>query len=250
MGSGRLRVSLSAVALCLTACSTGNAAEAGDPPTGLAPPDAIARVLGSLGDTTVRGAEMVTGHDEPLCTSPCLRVSVDTDADHGVKEAWLGELVVGAVGELIRTDETNLGTVIAGEIATTDSNGHVHTAPIAEGGSPVGRQFHSPRDSALRQRVATVAAKHGLGVESVEVLHPLDSALAVTLTVPPGGVPWTIDQLANELMGSPVDMEGLFVELDSPTGKPLIRIARRERFTGGGGWFAPGQDDRFGFNHG
>jgi hypothetical protein len=249
MGRGRLWVSLSMVALCLTACGTGNAAEPGDPPTGLAPQDAIERVLASLGDPTVRGAEVVTDPNEPSCTSPCLRVSLDNEADHGVKEAWLAHLVVGAVGELIRTDETNLDMVIAGEITSRDSNGHVHTDLLA-GSGPVGRRFHSPSDSALSERVASVAAKYGLGVKSVEVLHPLDSALAVTLTAPPGDVRWTIDQLADELLGSPVDVEGLFVQLDSPTGEPLFRIAFRERTRGGVGWFAPGQENRFGFNHG
>lgn len=249
MGRGRLWVSLSVVGLCLTACGNGAAAEARNPLPGPAPQDAVAQVLASLGDPSVRGAEVVSDPNEPSCTSPCLRVSLDNDADHGVKEAWLAHLVVGAVAELIRTDQTNLGMVLAGEITTRGSNGRVHTA-LLSGSGPVGQRFNSPSDSALRERVAGVAAKYGLGVESVELLHPLDSALAVTLTVPPGDVSWTINQLTDELLGSPADVEGLFVQLESPTGQPLIRIAYRERTRGGGGWFAPGQDDRFGFNHG
>jgi hypothetical protein len=119
------------------------------------------------------------------------------------------------------------------------------------GDGRVGQEFDSPPDDDLRQRVATIADGYGLGVGSVEILHPLDSALAVTFTVPPGDVAWTIDGLSQELEGSPPDVEGVFVELDSPTGRPLARFAYRERLHGGGGWFAAGQAARFGFvNHG
>lgn len=85
---------------------------------------------------------------------------------------------------------------------------------------------------------------------SVEVLHPLDSALAVTFTVPPGDVSWTMSQLTNDLMATPPDIEGLYIELDSPIGDPLLRSAVRERIKGGGGWSASGQDERFGVEHG
>jgi hypothetical protein len=87
-------------------------------------------------------------------------------------------------------------------------------------------------------------------VDAVEVLHPLDSALAVTFTVPPGAVSWTLFQLTRELLGPHTDVEGLSIQLNAPSGRPLLSAAYGERATGGGGWFAPGQDQRFGFQHG
>ena len=60
-----------------------------------------------------------------------------------------------------------------------------------------------------------------------EVLHPLDSALAATLTVPPGAVSWTLYQLTHDLLGSPVDLEGLSLQLNSPSGRQLL-LSRTE----------------------
>jgi hypothetical protein len=237
-------------ALCLAACGSGNTAEANDTPTVLAPDDAVARVLASLGDPMVRDADVIADPSDNPGGLPWVRVRLDSNAGDGVREVWLGELVEGAVGELIRTNESTLGEVIGGEIVDQTPNGHVLATPLGMGYSPVGQRFNSPSDADLRERVTIVADRYGLGVTSVEVLHPLDGALAVTFTVPPGDVSWRIDQLRSDLVGSPVDVEGLFIELDSPTGQPLLRGSGSERVKGGGLWFAPGQDERFGALHG
>ncbi len=250
MGRGRLCASLSIVALGLTACASGTAGGANDPHRSMTPDAAVARVVASLGDPMVQRADVVAHPNPTHCNSPCIRVRLDSDEVRGVREVWLGELVLGAVGESIRTDQKNLAAGVAGQIVERTPNGHVHTIQL-DGDGRVGQHFDSPSDEDLRQRAATIADRYGLGVGSVEILHPLDSALAVTFTVPPGDVPWTIDELSQELDGSPTDVEGVFVELDSPTGRPLVRSAYRERLDGGGGWFASGQADRFGFvNHG
>jgi hypothetical protein len=216
----------------------------------MTPDAAVARVVASLGDPMVQGADVVAHPNPTNCNSPCIRVRLDSDKGRGVREVWLGELVLGAVGELIRTDQKNLAAVVAGRIVDRSPNGHVHTIQL-DGDGRVGQHFDSPSDDELRQRAATIADRYGLGVRSFEILHPLDSALAVTLTVPPGDVPWTIDGLSQQLEGSPTDVEGVYVELDSPTGRPLVSSEYHARLKGGGGWFAAGQADRFGFvNHG
>jgi len=184
------------------------------------------------------------------CGSPCLRVRIDNNDDHLVREVWLGQLTEGAVGELVRTDQKTLAEVLGAEIVTPKRNGHLHTTQLGMGYSPLGHRFNSPSDADLRERAADVADKYGLTVDSVEVLHPLDSALAVAFTVPPGPVSWTLYQLTKNLQGSPIDLEGLSIQLNSPSGQPLLLFARGARNKGGGGWFAPGQDDRFGFQHG
>lgn len=184
------------------------------------------------------------------CGSPCLRVRFNSNRDHGVKEGWLGQLVEGAVGELVRTNQKTLAQVLGAEVVTRTRSGRQVTTPLGMGYSPLGHRFNSPSDADLRQRATDVADKYRLEVDSVEVLHPLDSALAVTFTVPLGPVSWTLYQLTNDLQGSPIDVEGLSIQLNSPSGQPLLRVANGERAKGGGGWFAPGQDDRFGFQHG
>jgi hypothetical protein len=170
--------------------------------------------------------------------------------DHGVKELWLGVLVEGAVGELARTNHTTLARVLGAEVVTRSGSGRRETTPLGMGEAPVGRQFHSSSDADLRQRALDAAHEYGLTLDSVEVLHPLDSALAVTFTVPPGGVSWTLTELDDALLGSPVDLEGLFVQLNSPSGRPLLIVENGQRIRGGGGWSAHGQDGRFGVVHG
>lgn len=159
MVEGRLVSGLLVAALCLAGCGNGNMAEATDAPTGRAPDVAVARVLASLGDPMVQGAEVVDDASDLDCRYPCLRVRVDSKAGRGVKEVWLATLVEGAIGELIRTDQTTLSQVLAGEIVDRSPNGTVQTLPLGTGESPVGQQFHSPSDADLRERVATVADK-------------------------------------------------------------------------------------------
>jgi len=198
----------------------------------------------------VQGANVSADPSDNPGGLPSVRVRLDSNAGDGVKEVWLGELVDAAVAELMRTDQTTLGQVLGGEIVDRTPKGHVLATPLGSGYSRVGLRFHSPTDADLRERVDAVAKKYGLDATSVQVLHPLDSALAVTFSVPDGNVSWNIDQLNDDLSGSPSDLEGLFVQLDSPSGQPLLRVGSAKRFKGGGVWFAPGQDERFGVAHG
>ena len=120
--------------------------------------------------------------------------------------------------ELIRTDQKTLASVVAGQIVERTPNGRVHSIPLLMNGL-VGQHFNSPSDADLRQRVDTVAEKYGLSVASVEVLHPLDSALAVTYTVSRGKPSWTFQELESALLGSPTDIEGIYLQLNSPGGR-------------------------------
>jgi hypothetical protein len=251
MRRGRLCAGLLTGALCLSACGSTNSADAQVTSTGMEPHAAVARVLASLGDATVQGVDVIPAPGVYGCGSPCLRVRLKSSADHGVHEVWLGQLIEGAVAEMVRTNnQKTLAEVLGAEVVTSTPRGHLVTTPLGMGYSPLGHHFNSPSDADLRQHATDIAAKYGLKVDSVEVLHPLDSALAVTLTVPRGAVSWTLYQLTNDLLGSPIDVEGLSIQLNSPTGRPLLHVANGERATGGGGWFAPGQADRFGFQHG
>ena len=251
MARGFLGAGLLVAVACLSACGSGNSAAVQDKSVGLEPHAAVARVLASLGAPLVQGVDVIPAPGVDGCGSPCLRVRLSSNTDHRVTEVWLGRLIEGAVGELVRTDDQEtLADVLGAEVVTPTPSGRRVTTPLGMGYSPLGRSFHSPSDVDLRQRAADVADKYGVTVDTVEVFHPLDSALAVTFTGPRGAVSWTLYQLTNDLLGSPVDVEGLSIQLDSPSGRPLVRVANGERARGGGGWSAPGQAARFGLETG
>jgi hypothetical protein len=249
MRRGREYAALAILACCLTAFRGARATDLDHADTASSVPAAVSRVLGSLGDRSVLGATVIPAPGIYGCGSPCLRLRVDSDADHNVREVWLGRLVEGAVAALVRPHQQALARDLGVEVVVRTHDGHLTTIPIATGDAPLGRNPDSPSDEDLRQRAAIVADRYGLTLDSVEVLHPLDSALAVTYTVPPGKVPWTIDQLSEELEGSPADLAGLSIQLSSPSGRPLFSYAYAERGAGGGGWSARGQDSRFGLQH-
>jgi hypothetical protein len=132
----------------------------------------------------------------------------------------------------------------------TDTNGDPVTVPIGMGEATAGLTFNSPGATQLEERVSEVASELGIQVASVRVLTPLDSALAVTVKVPPGPVSWSVNELIADLQGSPADVEGVYVEIQSEAGDPLVRPSAAKRLGGGGLWFAHGQAERFGANHG
>lgn len=213
---------------------------------GLPPEQAAARVLRSLGEPTVRDIRVIHEPLDPHGGLNWVRTYFTRSADGSAYRDWVSYLVEGSVAELMRTAQPTLAEVISGGDSVV-AGPHGARVSTANGmGAQQGEYFDSPSDAALRGRVDMVAHDHGLTASSAKVLHPLDSALIVRLVVPSGHPTWTLDQLRAELLGSPVDIEGLFIELDSPTGTPLARIGWRERIGGGGGTFAPGQAVRFG----
>jgi hypothetical protein len=75
--------------------------------------------------------------------------------------------------------------------------------------------------------------------------------VSVTFVVPDGAtIDWTIDELRDAVAGRPTEVEGVLIELDDPGGQPLLQSGASYRDGLGGLWFAPGQDDRFGAQHG
>ena len=85
----------------------------------------------------------------------------------------------------------------------------------------------------------------------MQILHPLESALSVSLTVRDDAKPgWTIAELSSALLGSVPDVEGCYIEIESSGGKPLLQTTAAYRVGTGDLWFAPGQDERFGAVHG
>jgi hypothetical protein len=220
-------------------------------PQGLSADEAVSRVSASLGSPLVQRIELINDPSDNPGGLPWVQVRMNPSRGEDVERVWLGELVEGAVAELMHTNQSHLNQVLGGgQVLDGRTQGDPGATSLGMGSAPSGQHYDSPSDEALRERVIAVATKYDLNVSSVEILHPLDSALAITLTVPDGDVPWTIDQLGDELDGGRNELEGLFIQLNSPDGQALLRTSTAARVQGGGVWFAPGQDERFGLVHG
>jgi hypothetical protein len=219
---------------------------------GLSADQAIAQTLNDLGDSSVTSANVINAPADSGETGRWLSVEIDSDqGDAGVKQRWLARLIQGAVDDLMRTNETTTSDVLDGaQLVDHDSSGKQVITYLGHGGVLGGQVFSSPSDDVLRQQVTDAADKFGLTVQSIQALHPLDTALVVTMDVPDGPVDWNISKLEEAIEGSPPNIEGLYLELDSPAGEPLVQKGFSFRTPGGDMWFAPGQDDRFGISHG
>jgi len=175
-----------------------------------------------------------------------------TRNDDGVPDVWLADLAVGAVGELVHSDQAVANDLISSATAVGPGDGgDPITTYLGVGAVRLGQVFGSPSDSTLAARVADVAKRYGLEVADLQILHPLESALRVTFVVPKGAtIDWTIDALGTALVGTSPDVEGVLIELDDSDGQPLLQSGVAYRTGEGGLWFAPGQDERFGAVHG
>jgi hypothetical protein len=172
--------------------------------------------------------------------------------DGSVPDVWLADLAVGALAELVHSDQTVANDLISSATATgPGKGGDPVTTDLGVGAVRLGQLFGSPSDSTLAAHVADVAERHGLEVSDLQILYPLESTLRVTFVVPTGAtIDWTIEELRTALVGQSPDVEGVLIELDDADGRPLLQSGVAYRTGGGGLWFAPGQDERFGAVHG
>jgi hypothetical protein len=196
---------------------------------GLTITQAVAQVLADFAGTpvrniTVRSLKLRDGPTDP----PWLTVEFAGVDPNGVEATWLDVLAPEAVANLMSHDEPTTQAAIGG-----------------------GQQFNSPSDDVLRSRIHDAAQKFGLEVRALTILHPLDSAVSVSFTVPDNAmVSWTIDQLRAAVEGSPRTLEGSLIQLYSTSGELLLSSGCAYRTGLGGLSFAPGQDERFAAMHG
>jgi hypothetical protein len=230
----------------------GHAQEAGP---GLSSDVAAGMALKGLRGAGVASIEVVPAMTSAKAGLPVVRVVLDEDVD-GVEARWLGSLAEGAVADEMRsTQATTSDVVSSGEVVTAGSaasgSDQSGVIPLGMGSVAAGQVFASPGDDDLEGHVADVAEDYGLTVEAVQVLHPLDTAVAVTFVVPDdASVSWTMDELRQAIEGSPHRLEGDLIRLESADGAPLVISSSAYRTGAGSLWFAPGADERFGAGHG
>ena len=181
-----------------------------------------------------------------------LEVAVSlTHNDDRVRDVWLSDLALGAVAELMRSDQSVANDLISRATAVgPGEDGAPVTTYLGIGAVRLGQIFGSPSDSSIAATAAEVANRYGLEVVDLVILHPLESAMKVTLLVPDDAlVDWTIDELRADLVGKSPNVEGILIELEDPDGQLLLQSGVAYRTGSGGLWFAAGQDERFGAVH-
>jgi hypothetical protein len=101
--------------------------------------------------------------------------------------AWEGDLVQGATAEVLsQGNTTDLANVVVGySLAQLQPDGAASTIEeSASGDVTPGQDFNAPSDSVAREAIENYLTKRGFGVQSVRILHPLQSALYVRVQVP------------------------------------------------------------------
>lgn len=140
---------------------------------------------------------------------------------------WQSDLLQGDVAELTNVGEANLADVITGcSLSGILPDGTV--VPLSGGASDVrsGQYFaeSSLGASDLRTRTDQALASVGATAVDVRIFRPNDFALSVIATVPTvASVSGKLPHLLRTLQGSPVDIEGLYVELRLPDSTVVLR---------------------------
>ncbi len=226
---------------------------------GLSSANAAGQVFTGLLGTSVKGisvggAPSTNGMTDGITGTgaPWLIVSVGDTDPNSTESHWLGALAQGAVADLMRSNAPTTQAVVGGgQVVGLDKSGNQISVNLGSGSVAGGQQFVSPSDDVLQAHVYDVAAKFGLIVRTLKIVHPLDSAILVSFTVPDGAtVSWTIDTLRVALERSPKTLEGSFIQLYSASGDLLLSAGVAYRSGLGDLSFAPGQDGRFGAVHG
>jgi hypothetical protein len=210
---------------------------------------AVRQVLTGLGtESLVNGLTSVPGKDGRSVLAVALARNNDEVAD-----VWRADLAIGAFAELTHAEAQKTFSDFAsgGTAIGPNDKGIPTTSQLGVGAVRFGQAFVSPSDADLTKQIHEGAAKFGLEVKDVTILHPLESAVDVTLVVPAAGsVDWSIDQLRAALIGVSPVVEGALITLVDPDGTPLLKAGAAYRTGEGGLWFAPGEDGRFGALHG
>lgn len=226
------------------------AARTASNPRAMSLADAAGDVTRRLRGTDIASINLVTAPTEAR-NSSLPWVKVEVDRPQSVYTVWLASLAQGATADAASsTEERTVDVVGGGELVSREDDGSTRVTRLGSGSVAARQDFVSPPDGALELRAQEVAKQFGLTLNHIRVLHPRASAVAFDLTVPDGPIAWTIDQLRAALEGSPPDIEGSFIRLQSPAGAELLESSTSYRTGAGGLSFAQGADVRFNAAHG
>ncbi len=168
---------------------------------------------------------------------PALRDGLD------IEPLWEADLAEGVVAEQSATS-SNLRDAVAGStfIAVLPDGKSLGRIGGGMGDVARGQVFDHQPDAVIRASIERQLARHGLKPLSIEILHPLDAAVAVVARADDGSDDQLAEQfteLADDLFGSPPRYEGWYLELDTANGDPIARVSASFRTGSGRTWINP-----------
>jgi hypothetical protein len=216
------------------------------------PEEALTQTLAGLSDV-IHSAVLVTpASDATDPTGMSLDITVAADGRalvQGLEGDWEAALLLGAVADRTTRD---------GHMASEIKGWTVEHVPAGEtdeslweptNNSMVPHQkFLPPGDDAeIKRTVDDALARYNLEALSVDVLHPLDTAIKVIAIIDsPEAMNGQLSQLQTELTGTPIQYEGVYLEVRLPDNSPIAVLASAFRDGSGTQWVRPDLEDVLG----
>jgi hypothetical protein len=216
------------------------------------PEEALAQTVAGLSDA-VRSATLGPAPNTPDATVG-LWVHLETAGDGSdpvlpMEADWEASLLLGAMADRT-TSDGYLSSVIKGlVIDDIASDGTATTAWQPTNNDIVaGQRFQPPGDDPEIERMTTATlTQFGLEPVSITVLHPLDAALTViTILRSPEAMNGRLAELQTILTGTPIQYEGVYLEVRLPDGSPIAKLATAFRGGRGSQWERPELEDILG----
>ena len=202
----------------------GCAAATSEPSAAQSPEEALAQTLAGLSNV-IRSAKLgPQPSDGSLPNGVWLHIEVASE--NQMEGQWEATLLAGAVAD--RTaGKRFLASVIKGyTVDYVPSDGSEPTDQTTNELDVAGERFRPPGDDSEIKRVTTdTLARFGAQPVSIEVLHPLDVALKVVATIAtPEAMNGRLAQLQTALIGTPIQYEGVYLEVRLPDGSPIAKL--------------------------
>jgi hypothetical protein len=156
--------------------------------------------------------------------------------------------VSGAVAERIAADGDLAHWITGIVIDVLLPDGSVEHGLMAPQGHVAARQAYPPpqSDEEIETEVAEILAGRGLTPVEVRILHPLGPAPRIIASAPLDVLAGQVNDLLAELSGDRERYEGLYVELRTPEGIPLMCTGSSRRLFGGMLWIDPDVEELLG----
>jgi hypothetical protein len=168
-----------------------------------------------------------------------------------VAAAWEADLAQGAVADRLAQGYSDLSSVVSGSSIDFESSDGTVT-PVTGGAGDVvtSQSFVGGSDESIISSVDSVLLKYSLTPTEVRVLHPLQPAVSVVATVKdPAQINGQFEEIWNAIEGSPMQYEGLYLEIDSADGSPIVCSSADYRNGSGRLWIDPKFDSDIGEGH-
>lgn len=172
-----------------------------------------------------------------------------------VMALWEAFLVQGAAAEYLSAGGDRADTISGSTIDVELPDGTV-VEDVAGGAGDVlaGQQFDAGdrSDAQIAKEVHQILSKYALKPTSVRILHPFGPAPVIVATeTAPGSISQhELMSVVADVVGSPVDVDGIYLEIDLPDGQVATRQAYPYRTGAGLNWANPVSGIGIGAPHG